>query len=103
LGQVPTVSPTNAVINVYKLICSLEDGVNLLVYCVHGPRIKESTVNNHKMFYSVFCKKKVPIVIVIVITGLENEDNMDAWWNENELAFMKHNMHFSDHLCGTAT
>lgn len=100
-GKKGTVSPTDAVINVYKLIRSLEDGVNLLVYCVRGPRIKESTVNNYKMFYSVFCKEKVPIIIVI--TGLENEDNMDAWWDENEVAFTKHSMHFSDHVCGTAT
>jgi len=100
-GKEGTVSPTDAVINLYKLIRSLEDGVNLLVYCVRGPRIKESTVNNYKMFYSVFCKEKVPIVVVI--TGLENEVNVDTWWDENEAGFTKHGMHFQDHVCGTAT
>jgi GTPase Era involved in 16S rRNA processing len=100
-GKQGTVSPTEAVVNLYKLIRSLEDGVNLLVYCVRGPRIRETMVNNYKMFYSVFCKEQVPIVLVV--TGLENEESMETWWDENQSAFTEHGMHFSGHVCGTAT
>jgi GTPase Era involved in 16S rRNA processing len=100
-GKQGTVSPTEAIVRLYKLIHSLKNGVNLLVYCVRGPRIRETIVNNYKMFYSVFCKQQVPILLVV--TGLENEESMDTWWDENQSAFTEHGMHFSGHVCGTAT
>jgi hypothetical protein len=100
-GKEGTVTPADAVVNLYKLIRSLEDGVNLLVYCVRGPRIKDTIVNNYKMFHSVFCKEQVPIILVV--TGLENEDSVDVWWEENGSAFMRHGMRFEGHVCGTAT
>jgi predicted GTPase len=100
-GQEGKVPAKVAIANLYDLIRGLEEGVSLLVYCVRGPRIKEQTKKNYKMFWSIFCQEKVPIVIVV--TGLENEDPMDAWWQANEGAFTKYGMAFSGHACVTAT
>jgi 50S ribosome-binding GTPase len=97
-GKVPT---KDAIINLYDLIRGLEEGVSLLVYCVRGPRIKEQTKKNYKMFWSIFCQEKVPIVIVV--TGLENEEPMDAWWQANGGTFNKYGMIISGHACVTAT
>jgi len=52
-----------------------------LFYCVRGPRIKETTVYNYKMFYQGLFQGEIPIVLVV--TGLEQEDPMDAWWRRN--------------------
>jgi predicted GTPase len=95
------VSAKDAVINLYKLINKLDDGVSLLVYCVRGPRVKHDTVKNYQVFYEIFCERQVPIVIAV--TGLENEDPMEGWWTENEADFAKCGMRFGGHACITAT
>ncbi|KAG2063145.1 hypothetical protein BDR04DRAFT_597530 [Suillus decipiens] len=42
--------------------------------------------------------KKIPIVIVI--TGLEQEPNMESWWDQNKDKLKS--MHFTGHACVTA-
>jgi len=96
-----TVPAREAVINLYKLIRNLDSGVSLLVYCIRGQRVEQTTVNNYKMFYEAFCQKNVPIVVVI--NGLENEENMDDWWRENETVFESYGMHFKGHACVVST
>ena len=100
-GEDGTVPAKEAVVNLYKLIRRLEDGVSLLVYCVRGPKIKDTTVKNYKIFYEAFCQKQVPVAIVV--TGLENEESMEGWWAENEASFTKYGMRFDGHACVTAT
>jgi len=102
-GEKGTVAAKDAVFQVYRLIQSLEkDGVSLLVFCIRGPRIRESTVKNYQLFYSAFCMEKVPIVLVV--TGLENEEpTMDAWWRNNRDAFDIQEMQFHGHACVAAT
>jgi predicted GTPase len=96
------VSAKEAVVNLYKLICDLEDGVSLLVYCVRGPRIKDTTVKNYKLFYEALCQEQVPIVVAV--TGLENEEpTMDSWWTQNKQTFKDAGMTFEGHACITAT
>jgi len=68
---------------------------------MRGPRINERLVRNYKMFYSAFCLEKVPIVLVV--TGLEEERNLDDWWSRNETVFHRYEMVFSGHACITAT
>jgi hypothetical protein len=76
------------------------NGVDLLVYCVRGTRVRSALLTNYHIFYSAICRKKVPIVIVI--TGLENqEDDMETWWYNNELQFSSLNMQFDSHACVT--
>ena len=50
---------------------------------------------------SRFCRKKVPIIIVV--TGLENEDDMDQWWHDNKPVFDNYNMHRENFASITAT
>lgn len=96
------VSGKDAVRNLYQLVKNLDgEGISLLVYCIRGPRIKESMVNNYRMFYQAFCQEKVSIVIAI--TGLENEDSMDEWWDENGATFAEYGMTFTGYACLTAT
>ncbi|KIM89404.1 hypothetical protein PILCRDRAFT_61377 [Piloderma croceum F 1598] len=97
-GAVPA---KTAIINLYKLIRNMDSGVSLLVYCIRGPRIEDTTVNNYKMFYEAFCQKNVPIVVVI--NGLENEENLDDWWGANKEVFESYGMHFAGHACVVST
>jgi len=101
LNEATTVKPKDALTNLYKLVQSLRDGVSLLVYVVRGPRVKEFTVKNYKLFYDIFCQKSVPIVLVV--TGLELEASMDEWWDRNARVFSQHGMQFSGQACITAT
>ncbi|KDQ62067.1 hypothetical protein JAAARDRAFT_189442 [Jaapia argillacea MUCL 33604] len=96
-----TVTSVDAIKNLYKLVHSMENGVNLLVYVVRGPRIRQSTRNNYYMFYEAFCRKEVPIVLVV--TGLEQEASRDAWWERNASVFQECGMHFEGHACVVGT
>ncbi|KAH7925679.1 P-loop containing nucleoside triphosphate hydrolase protein [Leucogyrophana mollusca] len=100
-GDHGKVAKQDAIAQLYKLIVDLEGGVSLLVFCMRGPRIKEAAHKNWRLFHEVFCKKNVPIVIVI--TGLEQEDPMDNWWRQNKAAFHKYGMVPSGNACITAT
>lgn len=96
-----TVVAKDAIIHLYKLLKRLEDGISLLVYCVRGPRIKDNIAKNYMMFHHGLCQRKVPIVIVV--TGLEEEEDMDDWWVRNEGVFKTQKMSFDGHACITAT
>ena len=101
-GDSGTVKGTDAIINLFKLVESLEDGVNLLVLCMRG-RIKKTTSDNYKLFYQIFCDSKVPIILVV--TGLEEleDDELDTWWTRNRTAFEEYGMKFNGWVCGTTT
>jgi len=76
------------------------NGVDLLVYCVRGTRVRSALLTNYHIFYSAICRKKVPIAIVI--TGLENQEgNMEMWWYKNEEQFSLLKMYFNSHACVT--
>jgi len=85
---------------VTKLILGLEEGVSLLVFCMRG-RITHDTIRIYEHFFKSLCQEKVPAVIVI--TGLENEDPMESWWERNQRRFEESGMHFAGHACVTAT
>lgn len=99
-GRVPS---RDAIIKLYRLLGGLEAGVGLLVFCIRAPRIKESTKFNWILFHEIICQKKVPIVIVI--TGLENEPNMDDWWDRevNWDVFRRYEIQSAGHACITGT
>jgi 50S ribosome-binding GTPase len=85
-GQRPN---TDAIVQLYSLILSLR-GVSLLIFCMHGPRLKAVTHDNWRFFHEIVCKRRVPIVLAI--TGLENEDVMRDWWPANEGVFQQHGL-----------
>ncbi|KAE9402898.1 hypothetical protein BT96DRAFT_515542 [Gymnopus androsaceus JB14] len=104
-GMGGTVISQRALENLCRLVKQLshgdEGGVSLLMFVMKGPRITDAARKNYRMFYEGFCRKKVPVVIVV--TGMENEPNMDDWWYNNAWAFNERNMLFHGHACITAT
>jgi GTP-binding protein EngB required for normal cell division len=103
-GTAGTVPAAEAEANLKSLLRDLmspeSNGIGLLVYCVRSVRVSRALLRNYNLFYSAICRKKVPIVIVI--TGLENQEpTMDSWWDTNGKEFKKCGMHFEDHACVT--
>ncbi|KAF9245049.1 P-loop containing nucleoside triphosphate hydrolase protein, partial [Melanogaster broomeanus] len=74
--------------------------IDLLVYCVRGSRARDALVKNYKSFCAITRRLAAPIVIVV--TNLEREPNMDDWWERNEHSFLKLEMQFDGHACITA-
>ncbi|KAF8557973.1 hypothetical protein OG21DRAFT_1434097 [Imleria badia] len=76
------------------------NGIDLLLYCVRGTRVRQALLRNYNIFYAAICRKKVPVALVV--TGLENyEGDMEGWWTEHEKDLMKHGMRFDAHACVT--
>ncbi|KAG9316433.1 P-loop containing nucleoside triphosphate hydrolase protein [Chiua virens] len=76
------------------------NGVDLLLYCVRGTRVRQALLRNYNLFYAAVCRKKVPVALVV--TGLENyEGDMEDWWTEHEKDLIKHGMRFDAHACVT--
>jgi predicted GTPase len=99
-GTKGTVKAQVAIKRLYELICRLQDGVHLLAFVMRAPRITDTVYQNYELFFEVFFQKKVPIAIIL--TGLENRENMDEWWKENEAAFDRYGMKFKGHACITS-
>ncbi|KAF6749762.1 hypothetical protein DFP72DRAFT_912649 [Ephemerocybe angulata] len=83
-GEGGAVPETKALLSLYRLLCSLDGGVSLLVFCMRGPRITAAAKKNWSLFQDIICQQKVPAVIAI--TYLENED-IDGWWGRNQPHF----------------
>ncbi|OAX34832.1 hypothetical protein K503DRAFT_746776 [Rhizopogon vinicolor AM-OR11-026] len=100
-GEKGTVECRVAVSKLYKLITSLDGdgGINLLMFCMRRPVITNAMHQNWKIFYEILCKKQVPTVLVV--TGLENEENMDEWWWNNRVFFEDQDIHPDDTACIT--
>ncbi|OAX34839.1 hypothetical protein K503DRAFT_794032 [Rhizopogon vinicolor AM-OR11-026] len=99
-GEMGTVERSVAIAKIYKLITRLDGGINLLMFCMRGPRIKDATHQNWKLFHEILCNKQVPTVLVV--TGLENEENLDGWWWTNKGTFEDQGIHPDDTACITA-
>jgi predicted GTPase len=95
------ITPQDALEGLSSLTRQLDPGANLLVYVMRAPRIKATAQLNYKLFCDTICDKQVPVVIVI--TGLELETDMDAWWHDNQESFTNHDMHFHRAACITST
>jgi len=103
-GTVPAKKSLNNLLELVGRLSSSEGGaggVNLLVYCIRGTRLREIVSVNYDLFWGVICQRRVPIVLVI--TGLENEGNMDSWWDSNRQELAEMGMEFDGHACVTAT
>ncbi|KAH7888530.1 hypothetical protein F5I97DRAFT_1853337 [Phlebopus sp. FC_14] len=79
-GDPHTINRTQAISQMYRLLISLK---------------------NWRLFHEVICAKEVPIVIVV--TGLEDEECMDNWWFQNRDKFFAYGMTPEDYACITAT
>ncbi|KAF8645360.1 hypothetical protein AX16_007863 [Volvariella volvacea WC 439] len=97
-----TVPNHDAIAQLYKLLAGLHNGVNLLILCVRGPRLRGVVQYNWTLFKDVICQGKVPAVIAI--TGMEAEEgDMDDWWTRNKDAFHANDIYPSGFACITAT
>ncbi|KIJ19015.1 hypothetical protein PAXINDRAFT_70367, partial [Paxillus involutus ATCC 200175] len=74
--------------------------IDLLVYCVRESRAKEALVKNYKTFCARTRQLAAPVVIVV--TYLEREKNMEDWWGRNESNLRRLGMDFDGHACITA-
>lgn len=85
-----------------KLIHNLRDqgGVDLLLFCIRAPRITATSQMNYRLFYEVLCGSRVPIAFVI--THLEQEADMEKWWERNIEAFETYGLKSAGHACVTA-
>ncbi|KAG6824926.1 hypothetical protein H0H92_005381, partial [Tricholoma furcatifolium] len=102
-GSVPKV---DAIKHLYRLLQFLNDdlnghGISLLVFCIRAPRIRETTQKNWRLFHEIICHGQVPIVLAI--TGLEHEENMDKWWEDNRSIFDGYEIRPHEVACITAT
>ena len=100
-GEHGMVSSEQAMQNLYNLVYNLKGGVNLLVYCIRATRFRDILLTNYELFSRIICQRMVPTVVVV--TGLEYQDPMDSWWDENESEFSRRGMEFSGHACVTTT
>ncbi|OAX37198.1 hypothetical protein K503DRAFT_743100 [Rhizopogon vinicolor AM-OR11-026] len=91
-----------AIVNARNLITKLdnEGGIDLLLFCVRAGRVSATLQNNYRLFYEWLCEKKVPILLVL--TGLEREQNMEDWWTRNKDTFAKYGISVHGHACITA-
>lgn len=100
-GKEGTVPTTDAIVQLFNLLKSLESGLNLLVFCMRGPRIRDASHKNWSLFHEIICQRKVPIVMAV--TGLEDEEDMDEWWISNKWAFQRFEIFPQEVACITAT
>lgn len=90
-----------AIVELYRLLKSLQDGVSLLVFVMKMPaRIEASTTTNWRLFNDVLCKRDVPIALVV--TGMEIQEDTDQWWSANKEYFKQSLIMPNDHACVTA-
>jgi len=101
-GENGNVSADSAIESLQELVRNLQyGGVSLLVYCIRGSRLRDIVKINYDLFYTILCGAQVPVVVAV--TGLENEDDMEDWWKDNVQDFNDRGMCFAGHACVTTT
>ena len=101
-GRGGAVAALDALLKIHGLVQSLiRNGkrVDLLIYCIRASRFRSILRVNYDLVAKTICKQKVPVVAVV--TGLENQENMDGWWEDNKEYFNE--MAFEGHACVTTT
>jgi hypothetical protein len=96
--EAPALSQWVAIQDLRSVVGAAEN-VNLLIYCIHG-RLLNILPDNYDLFWRIICRRKVPIVLVV--TGLEEKDDMDEWWDENQKTIEQMNVTFDGYACITS-
>jgi len=86
------------IVDMHNLIAKLdnEGGINLLIFCVRASKDTAILQTNYQLFYKWLCEGKVPVVLVL--TGLEREQNMEDWWNRHQ---QRYDIRVDGHACIT--
>ncbi|KAF8840311.1 hypothetical protein BDN67DRAFT_1011575 [Paxillus ammoniavirescens] len=77
-------------------------GIDLLVFCMRAGRVKFTHVRNYNVFYAAICRKKVPVVLVVLGPSADE----DTWWRGNEGGLREKGMRFEKHVyvpCSTSS
>jgi len=96
-GEEGSVPAEKAITDLFNLVKGI--GVNLIVYCVRGCRFTDIVRVNFDLFCGIMCEGKVPIVLVV--TGLEQEEVLDEWWTKYEKDIKRMGLSFEGHACVT--
>ncbi|TEB33774.1 hypothetical protein FA13DRAFT_1707991 [Coprinellus micaceus] len=101
-GEFGNVTAGQAEDNLASLLQNMEGGgVSLLVYCIRARRFRTIIKSHYELFFEKTCGRAIPIVLVV--TGLENEEFMEDWWVRNEREFRRRGIEFTGHACITST
>ncbi|KAG1724243.1 hypothetical protein EDB19DRAFT_1760060 [Suillus lakei] len=87
--------------NASRLLCELDacGGTSLLVYCVKENRQSSAWQSNYQLFREVLYERQVPIVMVV--TCLERETDMEEWWTRNYASLETSQIVVEGHACVT--
>lgn len=100
-GDMGRMTNSSAIACLHRTITDLKTGINLLVFCMRGPRINDSMPKYWKQIYGDLCEKKVPVLLVV--TGLEGETVMDHWSRDNAGVLQQYGIYPSAVACITTT
>lgn len=100
-GEAGSVPGDQALRHLHDLVMGLKDGLSLLIYCIRGSRYRDILKVNYDLFAKIICQGKVPVVVVV--TGLENEQRREDWWDLNARGFSRRSIKFDGHACITTT
>jgi hypothetical protein len=91
----------DALVKAHELIVSLKSrgGVHGLLFCIKAGRVSDTIQQNYRLFFEFLCEEQVPLSLVI--TGLENEKNMDDWWTMNQAHIEQSGIVPVTHVCIT--
>jgi hypothetical protein len=91
----------DALVKAHELIVSLKSrgGVHGLLFCIKAGRVSTTIQQNYRLFFEFLCQEQVPLALVV--TNLENEENMDAWWTMNKAHIEKSGIVPVTHVCIT--
>ncbi|KIK90578.1 hypothetical protein PAXRUDRAFT_672975 [Paxillus rubicundulus Ve08.2h10] len=81
---------------------NLTAGIDLLVFCMRAGKAKFAHVRNYNVFYAAICRKKVPVVIVVLGSSADEH----TWWKRNEGGLREKGMRFEKHVyipCSTSS
>lgn len=87
--------------NASQLLRELDEcgGTSLLVYCVQKGRDGGALRSNYQLFREVLYQRRVPVVMVV--TGLEDEEVMEKWWERNRTTLEASEIVVEGHACVT--
>ncbi|KAG2070669.1 hypothetical protein BDR04DRAFT_1076475 [Suillus decipiens] len=91
----------DALVKAHELIVSLKNrgGVHGLLFCIKAGRVSNTMQQNYRLFFEFLCQAQVPLALVV--TNLENEENMDEWWTKNKAHIENSGIVPVTHVCIT--
>ncbi|KAG1848092.1 P-loop containing nucleoside triphosphate hydrolase protein [Suillus subalutaceus] len=91
----------DALVKAHELIISLKNrgGIHGLLFCIKAGRVSNTMQQNYRLFFEFLCQEQVPLALVI--TNLENEENMDDWWTRNRAHIENSGIVPVTHVCIT--